>query len=62
MAKGTYKYAVGRRKTSTAVVKLFPKGSGSFQIAKGDAMVSFQEYFGGCEYLIEDAFYPFSIL
>lgn len=62
MAEKAYKYAVGRRKTSTAVVKLFPNGTGSFRIKKGEDAVSFADYFGGHGYLIEDTMYPFTIL
>ncbi|MDP2670149.1 MAG: 30S ribosomal protein S9 [bacterium] len=57
-----YYYAVGRRKLATAVIKLFPQGSGQFTIQKGDAMVSFDEYFGGHEYLKENILFPFSII
>ncbi len=62
MAAKKYIYAVGRRKCSTAVVKLFPKGSGEVQVKKGEKMLSLKEYFGGHAYLIEDALMPFAIL
>jgi ribosomal protein S9 len=35
MAAGKYLYAVGRRKLATAVVKLYPQGSGQIMIKKG---------------------------
>ena len=57
-----YFYAVGRRKMSTAVVKLYPKGTGKITVKTGDQTVSLQEYFGGHAYLIEDAMMPFAIL
>ena len=60
--KGTYHYAVGRRKLSTAVVKLYPKGQGKFSIRSGEKEVSFKEYFGGHDYMIQDVMYPFTIL
>ncbi|MBP7847888.1 30S ribosomal protein S9 [Patescibacteria group bacterium] len=56
---GKYHYAIGRRKMSTAIVKLYPKGSGKFAIKKGDKEYSLKEYFGGHDYLIEDAMLPF---
>jgi small subunit ribosomal protein S9 len=62
MAAKKYLYAVGRRKCSTAIVKLFPKGSGKIEIKKGDDMLSLKEFFGGHAYLIEDAMMPFAIL
>ncbi len=62
MAAKKYFYAVGRRKCSTAVVKLFPKGKGEVKVRKGEGTVSLKEYFGGHAYLIEDAMMPFAIL
>lgn len=47
---------------STATIKLYPKGKGNFVIKKGDQQVSIKEYFGGYEYLVEDALMPFTIL
>lgn len=57
-----YWYAVGRRKMSTAIVRLFPKGKWEFIIKKWDQTLSLKEYFGGHAYLIEDALMPFTIL
>lgn len=58
---GKYHAAVGRRKTSTAVVKLF-KGTGQFSVRKDDDFVSLQQYFGGALYMYENALYPFTVL
>lgn len=62
MAAGKYLYAVGRRKLATAVVKLYPQGSGQLMIRKGTGHVSFEQYFGGHGYLIENTLYPFTII
>jgi len=65
MAKtSTKKYfgTVWRRKSSSAVVKLFPKGKGNITVRKGDKQVPLEEYFGGHAYMIEDALYPFAVL
>lgn len=57
-----YLYAVGRRKLASAVVKLFPQGSGQFLIAKGKEQVSLEQYFGGHGYMIESILAPLTIL
>lgn len=57
-----YNYSVGRRKESTAVVKLYPQGSGKVTINHNGATHTLEEYFGGAHYLIENALTPFSIL
>ena len=62
MATGKYLYAVGRRKLATAVVKLYPQGSGNLLIRKGDGLVTFEDYFGGHGYLIENTLFPFAII
>ena len=62
MAAKKYQYAVWRRKRSTAVVKLYPNGSWNYTIRKGDEQVSVQDYFWGHDYMIEDLFYPFTVL
>lgn len=62
MADKKYLYAVGRRKRSTAVVKLYPKGSGSYSIRKWEGTVSIKDYFGGHTYMVEDCFFPFTVL
>ena len=58
----TYTYAVGRRKQSTATVKLFAGGTGLFTVAQGDTQIPLKEYFGGREYMYENATYPLIIL
>lgn len=62
MAKKRYLYAVWRRKSSSAVIKLYPKGTGKYTIRKGDDQVSIEDYFGGHKYMIEDCYFPFTIL
>lgn len=56
-----YDYAVGRRKTSTAVVKLY-KWKGEINVMIDWKSVSLKDYFGGHDYLIKDALYPFYVL
>lgn len=53
-----YKYAVGRRKEATAVVKLFPQGKGNYTIAKGEGTITMKEYFGGNIHMYEMAMFP----
>lgn len=57
-----YNYSVGRRKESTAVVKLFPQGSGNHTITHNGKKKTLKEYFWGAHYLLENALTPFSIL
>lgn len=57
-----YYYAVGRRKMATAVVKLFPQGSGHYIIRKEEKEINLEEFFGGNAYLYVNATYPFAIL
>ncbi|MBS8121438.1 30S ribosomal protein S9 [Candidatus Vampirococcus lugosii] len=54
-----YEYGLGRRKQSTAQVKLFQGGNGNIMINKGGDKVSIKEYFGGHDYLIESALHSF---
>lgn len=58
----TYSYAVWRRKSSTAVVKLYPRGKGKMSILKWETVLSLSKYFGWHKYLIEDSLFPFHIL
>lgn len=54
-----YEFAVGRRKSSTASVKLIHNGEGNYQITKPNGTtVSLKDYFWGNEYLYLDAMYP----
>lgn len=62
MAAKKYLYAVGRRKSCTAVVKLYPKWSGNFSVRKWDEFVSLKEYFGWHAYMIENLLSPFTVL
>lgn len=54
----SYTYAVGRRKQSTATVKLYAGGNGSFVIINGETSLTLKDYFGGREYMYENATYP----
>lgn len=62
MTKKTYYYAIGRRKTSSAVIRLFPEWKGNMDVQKWEKKVSLKQYFGWHKYLLEDALYPFYIL
>lgn len=57
-----YKYAVWRRKESTAIVKLYPKGKGNFVIVKEDKTISMKDFFWWNKYLLENSLYPFYIM
>ncbi len=56
--KTKYNYAVGRRKEATAVVKLYPSGTGNYTIQKGGTTITLKEYFGGNHHLYEMAIFP----
>lgn len=63
MANKEYFSAVGRRKESTAVVKLFPKGTGNLIVkSASEKERTLQEYFGGNLYLLQNALLPFETL
>ncbi len=63
MANKEYNYAIGRRKETSAVVKLFAKGTGSFTLTTATGVQkTLQEYFGGNVYLYENAILPFVTL
>jgi len=47
---------------SSAVVKLFPNGTGKFTVRKNGEQVALKEYFGGHAYMIEDIMYPFAVM
>ena len=57
-----YNYNVGRRKESTAVVKLFSQGAWNFFVIHNGKKHSLKEYFWGVTYLVENIMTPFSIL
>jgi small subunit ribosomal protein S9 len=61
--KKQYIYAVGRRKESTAILKLYPRGKGKININTENLQnVDLETLFKGNKYLIEDALYPFYII
>lgn len=63
MAKKEYTYAIGRRKETTAVVKLFGNGAGNFTIKTSNgSQKPLAEYFGGNLYLLESALSPLNTL
>lgn len=63
MANKEYHYAIGRRKETTAVVKLFGSGTGTFVVKTSTKIEkSLQEYFGGNDYLYQNAISPFVVL
>ncbi len=55
MAKWKYIYAIGRRKESVAIVKLFPNGSWSFVIKKWEKELPLKTFFGWAKYLYDNA-------
>ena len=58
-----YLFAVGRRNRSTVNVKLYPGGTGNLVVHKPNgSTISLKEYFGGNEYLYENAIYPLLVL
>ncbi len=63
MANKEYFSAVGRRKESTAVVKLFPKGTGNLIVkSASEKERTVQEYFGGNLYLLQNTLLPFETM
>ena len=63
MGNKEYTYAIGRRKETTAVVKLFGSGNGSFTIKTSNGSIKpLADYFGGNLYLLEAALSPFTTL
>jgi ribosomal protein S9 len=60
---GKYLFAVGRRNRSTVNVKLYPNGGGRYTITKPNgSTIDMKEYFGGNDYLYENAIYPLLVL
>jgi small subunit ribosomal protein S9 len=57
-----YTFAVGRRKTATASIKLFPQGKGQFTVVKWEKRISLQDYFLGHSELLKDALGAFNVL
>ncbi len=63
MANKEYTYAIGRRKETTAVVKLFGNGVGNFTIKTSNgSQKPLADYFGGNFYLLEAALSPLNTL
>lgn len=63
MVAKEYNYAVGRRKETSAVIKLFPKGKWDFIIRLSSwKTLPLKEYFGGNAHLYENAIMPLLIL
>jgi len=66
MAERKYIYAIGRRKESSVVVKLFPKWTGNYNIFSRNNEKSepktLEQFFGGNKYLYELAISPFKLL
>lgn len=64
MAIEKYSNAVGRRKESNAVLKLFAKWTGNFVVQSANAKEtqSLKDYFGGNVYLYENAISPLVVL
>ncbi len=63
MADKNYTYTIGRRKETTAVVKLFAKGTGRFMVKSANGSErTIAEYFGGNIYLLENALLPLKTL
>jgi small subunit ribosomal protein S9 len=57
-----YTFAVGRRKTATASIKLFPKGSGTFTVVKGATRMPLEQYFAGHPHHMKAILSPFVVL
>lgn len=63
MANKQYTYAIGRRKETTAVVKLFGQWNGNFLIKTSNgSQKPLADYFGGNRYLLDAAISPFTTL
>ena len=63
MANREYNYAVGRRKETTATVKLYAKGAGNFVLKTATGKeYTLADYFGGNHYLYQNALAPFTTL
>lgn len=63
MANREYNYAVGRRKETTATVKLYAKGAGNFVLKTATGKeYTLADYFGGNLYLYQNALAPFTTL
>ena len=57
-----YNYSIGRRKESSATIKLTHGGTGNIMVTHNGKTHTLREYFGGREYLIEQIMTPFKII
>jgi small subunit ribosomal protein S9 len=63
MANKEYNYAIGRRKETSTVVKLYAKGTGSYTVSTANGVQkTLKDYFGGNVYMYENAVLPFVTL
>ena len=63
MANKEYNYAIGRRKETSTVVKLYAKGTGQYSLSTANGVQkTLKEYFGWNVYLYENAILPFVTL
>lgn len=64
MATKDYNYAVGRRKESTATLKLFPKGKGDFLVKTNgvEKEQTLKQYLWWNDYLYQRAIAPFLVV
>lgn len=58
----TYNYAIWRRKTSSAIIKLYTWWKWIVNVIKKEQTISLNDYFWWVNYLIENALYPFYII
>lgn len=57
-----YTYALWRRKSSTAIIKMYPNWKWEFNVIDWDNKISLKEYFWWSTYLYENALYAFYVL
>ena len=63
MTNKEYNHAIGRRKETSAIVKLFAKWNGTRNVKTNSGTVkSLKDYFGWNHYLFENAISPLTIL
>ena len=59
MTSKKYIYTIGRRKSTTCNIKLFPQGKGSYAIKVNGKEIPLTDYFGGRKALVDNVFSPF---
>lgn len=57
-----YTYALWRRKSSTAIIKMYSNWKWEFNVVDWDKKISLKEYFWWSTYLYENALYAFYVL